>query len=62
MHPIIVYDRLAEVSEDFYRAITLSVLPDRAALEALWVRLDDLVEQLPQALQEMAHPDEVDLS
>ena len=60
MNPIVVYDRLAEVSEDFFRTIThLNVKPaEQCALEALWVRLDDLIEQLPEALREDALSEE----
>lgn len=54
MNPNLLYHQLAEVSKDFYRTIThLSLTTqkiDRCALEALWVRLDDLVEQIPEAL------------
>ena len=57
MSPILLYDRLAEVSEDLYRTIAYCVgirETDKCALEALWVRLDDLVEQIPNALQDAA--------
>jgi len=51
--PMLLYDQLAEVAEDFYLTISRCALTpiEQCALEALWVRLDDLVEQLPAALR-----------
>jgi len=57
VNPIVLYDRLADVSKDLSRTIASCVLvweADRCALEALWVRLDNLVEQLPGTIEEAA--------
>lgn len=60
MEPILLYSRLEDVSGDVSRAIThLASLTEaeRCILEALWVRLDDLVKQLPEALHEQQYGD-----
>lgn len=64
MNGIPLYDRLAEVSEDIYRAVSAQALPEalRTTLEALWVRLDDLVEQIPNALEDAARDAVMDVT
>jgi hypothetical protein len=48
---IALYARLVEVSSALLAEIgDLASFPDRLRLEALWVHLDDLIEQLPDAL------------
>jgi hypothetical protein len=51
--PIALYARLAEASASLARQIDIldTQAPDLAApLEAAWLRLDDLIEQLPASL------------
>lgn len=52
MSPIILYDRLPDVSIEIYQTIAYLKITEqeRTSLEALWVRLDDLVAQMPEAL------------
>jgi len=52
LSPMALYIRLAEASADLARQLS-SLSPDEPLtllLEAAWVRLDDLIEELPAAL------------
>ena len=53
LNPLVLYVRLTEASADLARQIQLLDMNDPGhalSLEAAWVRLDDLIEQLPAAL------------
>jgi hypothetical protein len=61
--PIVLYARLAEASAALSRALSFLREDDPLAprLEAAWLHLDDLIEQLPAALAwEAQHQEQED--